>query len=187
MKKLPLTIQTFSEIRDKTKNYVYIDKTPYIYKMITGTKANFFARPRRFGKSMTLSTIMSIYLGEKEHFEGLWIEDKWDWSKKHPIIYITFNNMAYNDLGVPADLMILLKDTAKKYGIVLEKDSYVLAFKELIEKMHETHGKVVVLIDEYDKPINDYLEKGQLHIAEQNREHLRSFYGVIKADRKSVV
>jgi hypothetical protein len=84
MKKLPIGIQTFEEIR--TENYLYVDKTEYIYRIATRGKVYFLSRPRRFGKSLTLSTLDALFKGRKELFEGLYVYDKWDWNKKYPII-----------------------------------------------------------------------------------------------------
>ena len=94
MKKYPLGIQTFSEIIEQ--NFLYIDKTQEIYQLLRG-KYYFYARPRRFGKSLMLSTIKAIYEGRKDLFKGLWIEDKWDWSKKYPVIHIEFGKINYQN------------------------------------------------------------------------------------------
>lgn len=89
MKPYPLGVQTFSEIRER--NLLYIDKTQEIYKLLRG-KYYFYARPRRFGKSLMLSTIKSLYQGKKELFKGLWIEDKWDWTKTNPVLLKTVDD-----------------------------------------------------------------------------------------------
>ena len=94
----PVGIQTFSEIING--NYLYVDKTKQVYDLAMGGKYYFLARPRRFGKSLLVSTLNSLYSGEKALFKGLWIEDKWDWTKKHPVIYIPFNALDYNTLGL---------------------------------------------------------------------------------------
>ena len=107
MKKLPLTIQTFSKLRDN--DCVYIDKTELIHQLLMGSRNYFFARPRRFGKSMTLSTLKSIYKGEKHYFEGLWIENNWDWTKIHPIVHLKFASMSYRHSDVPTALCSVLQ------------------------------------------------------------------------------
>ncbi len=178
MKKLPIGIQTFTELRGY--DYLYIDKTELIHHIIKGPKINFLSRPRRFGKSMTISTLMAIYEGKKEYFEGLWIWDKWDWNKKHPIIHISFNALDYAVLGLDNELSQVLQKIAKNYDVVLDRRSYTSMFEELIEKLNEKHGRVVILIDEYDKPIIDFLEKENRHIAHKNREILRNFYSIVK-------
>ena len=179
MKKLPIGIQTFSEIQS-VSDYIYVDKTELIYRVITGAKVNFLSRPRRFGKSMTISTIKSIYQGEKQYFNGLWIEDKWNWEKIHPVIHFSFASIDYHHLGVENALMLTLQQIAEKHNIVLIGSSHSQMFQELIEKLTALKGRVVILIDEYDKPIIDFLEKEKRPIAEQNRADLRQFYSIIK-------
>ncbi|MEA2099653.1 MAG: AAA family ATPase, partial [Campylobacterota bacterium] len=86
MKKLPLGITTFADIRDKKENYLYVDKTDIALKLIEGGRYYFLSRPRRFGKSLFLDTLSDIFKGKKELFEGLYIYDKWDWEESYPII-----------------------------------------------------------------------------------------------------
>ena len=178
MEKLPIGIQTFSEIRKN--DYLYVDKTELIHKLVQGGKVNFLSRPRRFGKSMTISTVKSLFEGEKQYFKGLWIEDKWDWTKQNPVIHFSFNAMSYGELGLPKAITNELNSIAKKHDITLESESYDSLFRELIEKLSESKGRVVILIDEYDKPIIDFLEKKDQHIAVENRRVLRNFYSIIK-------
>lgn len=178
LKKLPVGIQTFSEIRNG--EYIYVDKTQYIHQLITTYKANFLSRPRRFGKSMTLSTIKAIYQGEKQYFEGLWIEDKWNWTKRNPVVHIAFNRLNYKDLGLPNVLFTEMKENADSENIYLGTENYVQAFEILIKELFKKYGKVVLLIDEYDKPIIDYLERENLSIAKENRSILRNFYSILK-------
>ncbi|MEZ4713436.1 MAG: AAA family ATPase [Caldilineaceae bacterium] len=92
LQKLPIGIQTFAKIR--TEDYLYVDKTEQIYRLLTSGKFFFLSRLRRFGKSLTLSTIASIYRGERELFEGLWIAEQWDWQKVHPVLHFSFSGMA---------------------------------------------------------------------------------------------
>ena len=178
MKKLPIGIQTFSELRGY--DYVYVDKTEYIYRLTQGPKVNFLSRPRRFGKSLTISTLQSLYGGEKAYFEGLWIYDKWNWDKKNPIIHIAFNTLNYADLTLPVVLAKKLREIAAEYNIILINENHTELFEELIKKLHKTYGRVVILIDEYDKPIIDFLEEADRPIAYKNREILRNFYGIVK-------
>jgi hypothetical protein len=178
MKKLPIGIQTFSEII--RQDCVYVDKTPFIHQMMTTGKVYFLSRPRRFGKSLTLSTIAEIYSGSKNLFTGLWIENNWNWEKKHPIIHISFNSLNYKDLGLEIVLKKELLKIGRKYELLLSETSSPELFEELIEKLAAAKGRVVILIDEYDKPIIDFLEAENLHIAKQNRAILRNFYSIIK-------
>jgi len=176
MNKYPLGIQTFEDIIND--DYLYIDKTKEIYELTKG-KYHFYARPRRFGKSLMLSTIKSLYQGKKELFKGLWIEDKWDWSKNHSVIHIGFSAMGHRKLGLEEAISKELDLIASEYNILFKETDYIRKFKELITQLGKRDGKVILLIDEYDKPIIDYMGNN-IEIAEQNRALLKSFYSVIK-------
>ncbi len=178
MKKLPTGISAFSEIRHR--EVIYVDKTPLIHKLITEGKYYFLSRPRRFGKSLTISTIAEIYSGSKELFKGLWIEDKWDWSNVHPVIHLSFNGVDYKNQKLDAALTEELRKIAQTHGITLRSPFYPGIFRELIENLSAQKGRVVILIDEYDKPLTDFLEKEHLPRAYENRDILREFYGVVK-------
>jgi hypothetical protein len=178
MKKLPIGIQDFASLRND--NYIYVDKTELIYSILTGGKAYFLSRPRRFGKSLTISTIKYIFEGNKALFKGLWIEDKWDWSKISPIIHIPFAQLSYKSLGLENVLLKLFQEIASEYDVQLTAIAYDNAFDELIKLLSKKHGRVVILIDEYDKPIIDFLEKKDQPIAHENRAKLRNLYACIK-------
>jgi hypothetical protein len=189
MKKLlPISIQTFSKLRET--NCVYVDKTELIYNLTQGAGNTYFlSRPRRFGKSMTLSTLKSIYQGEKHYFEGLWIEDKWDWSRRHPVIHISFNDFNYKNNSLEDVLSWSMDSQAKHHDIELETKDYARKFEELIQKLAKSKGKVVILIDEYDKPIIDFLEtssprskEDEYPRARENRDILRQFYACLKSN-----
>lgn len=173
--KLPIGIQTFSTIR--AEDYLYVDKTESIYRLITSGVYFFLSRPRRFGKSLTLSTIKSIYAGARDLFRGLWIEDQWDWSKIHPVLHFSFSSIGYKSLGLEAAIEAELRVIGAQMGVQLEEVGIARLFRELIQKLAVT-AKVVILIDEYDKPLIDYLEdQDQAHTHQQI---LKSFYSVIK-------
>ena len=179
---LPIGIQDFKELR--SRNCVYIDKTEIVHKLITEGKYYFLSRPRRFGKSLLISTLNEIYEGNQELFKGLFIYDKIEW-KKRPVIRIDFSRSKYKEIGLNAAIAKTILHNAGRYGITLRSESQLLkenlgnVLGELIEKLNEKTGeKVVVLIDEYDKPIIDYLT--DIEKAEENREILRDFYGIIK-------
>ncbi len=176
MKNYPLGVQTFSKIRED--NLFYIDKTKEIHSLLDGNYY-FYARPRRFGKSLMLSTIKAIYEGRQELFEGLWIEDKWDWSKKHPVIHLGLSGIGHRVVGLPDAINKELDNIASQYDITFKETDYARKFKELIQKIAQNHGKVILLVDEYDKPIIDYLGD-KIEQAEANRAILKSFYSVIK-------
>jgi len=177
MKKLPIGIQTFEKIINE--NCYYVDKTPFIKKLEQGGYY-FLSRPRRFGKSLFLDTVKEAFSGNKELFKGLYIYDKWDWNKKHPIIKISFaigtNN---NSEKLRSTIYFNLKNVAHDYKINLEEKELNLKFYELIRKLYEKcNEKVVILIDEYDKPILDAIE--DIEHAKENREILKDFYSVLK-------
>ncbi len=173
MKKLPIGIQTLSEIVNR--DCIYVDKTEIIYQLLEG-KFYFLSRPRRFGKSLLVDTLKQIFLGNKKLFKGLWIEEKIDWSV-HPVIHIDMSGSGYKSNGLPEALKSIIKREAAKYAVVLTGNTYDQMFRELVEKLFE-RGSVVVLIDEYDKPIIDYLE--DVPQAVENRDILKNFYSVIK-------
>ena len=177
MKKLPIGIQTFSEIVQE--DYLYIDKTETIYHLITSGKVYFLSRPRRFGKSLLLSTLEAIFKGKKELFKGLWIYDQsFEW-KEHPIIRIDFSKKHIENLAELKEFIKLeLQDIAEYYHITLVREHYDDIFAELLKKLAQT-GKVVLLVDEYDKPILDHIT--DIETAKEIQETLKSFYTVIKA------
>jgi hypothetical protein len=175
MRKYPIGIQTFRKIREE--GFLYIDKTQLIHQLISTGNYYFLSRPRRFGKSLLLSTIEEIFKGSKELFKGLWIEDRWDWEQKHPVIHIEFSKMPYQEVGLQEAIFRTLRKQAALLGFELESDNLKEAFEELIEKAAST-GQVVILIDEYDKAIIDYLD--DIPLAEANRTVMKNFYSVIK-------
>jgi Predicted AAA-ATPase len=176
---LPIGLQYFKAIIEGKS--VYIDKTEYIFNICEhANKAYFLSRPRRFGKSLTLDTIHELFNGNKELFKGLWIEDKWDWSQINPVIRLSFAAIGH-EIGLSKALILKLNAIAKTFNIRLESESHGLAFAELIEKIVEMTGKqVVILIDEYDKPIVDYIDPNNLDKANQQRDTLKEFFSILK-------
>lgn len=172
----PIGIQDFREIR--TKGYHYLDKTAFIHRLLMEGKYYFLSRPRRFGKSLLVSTIKEIYSGSQDLFEDLWIEKNWDWRKQHPILHLPFSSMNYQKLGLAAALSKELEAIATGFSIRLNSQELKDQFRELLQKLAQTQGRVVLLIDEYDKPIIDYLEAPEQ--AKANRETLKQFYSVLK-------
>jgi hypothetical protein len=175
MRKYPIGLQDFSKIRKD--GFLYIDKTRLIYNLIESGNYYFLSRPRRFGKSLLLSTIKEIFSGNRELFEGLWIYDQWNWDQKHPVIHLRCSKLDYQKLGLYEALNIEMGVLAKGLGIELEASHLKGRFEELIRKA-SANGRVVILIDEYDKPITDYLE--DLEKVEENRSVFKSFYSVLK-------
>ena len=175
---LPIGIQDFRDLREK--DMVYVDKTEHIHRLITEGSYYFFSRPRRFGKSLTVSTLKEIFSGSKELFKGLWIENNWDWSKTSPVIHISFARMDYQLMGLDNAIKDSLNKIAESYNIQLSTNSYKYQFEELIEKLDAQYGKVVLLIDEYDKPIIDYLENHVIDKAKEHQRIMKTFYSVLK-------
>ncbi len=116
LQKLPVGIQTFEEIIGK--DYLYIDKTEAIHRLIMSGKYYFLSRPRRFGKSLTLSTLKAIFSGKRELFKGLWIENQRDWDNKHPVIHLSFSSIGYKTLGLEAAISAELQT---RLGIALAR------------------------------------------------------------------
>jgi hypothetical protein len=176
--KLPIGEQSLNTIH--REKMLYVDKTEQIYRLITGARYSFLSRPRRFGKSLTLSTIDELFSGNKELFEGLWVEKHWDWSKKNPVIHISFSKLDYQGLGLENAIISFLDEEGLKHGITLIKQSAKSKLVELVEKLNQKLGKVVLLIDEYDKPLIDYLEKENIDTAKENQKILKTFYSGLK-------
>ena len=177
MKNLPIGIQTFRKLING--NYLYVDKTECIYKLLVQGSVYFFSRPRRFGKSLLISTLNEIFEDEKELFKGLWIyKSDYAW-EKHPVVRIDFSKKkAENKNDLKGFILYQLKNIADKYGVSLTRNKYDEAFDELLTKLSQIN-KVVVLIDEYDKPIIDNIENKELAV--ELREVLKGFYTIIKA------
>ena len=184
MKKLPIGISVFRQIREG--NYIYIDKTEYAYNLIDQYKYVFLSRPRRFGKSLFLDTLQNIFEGNRKLFEGLYIYNKWDWEDKYPVIKISWGGDLRTINGVNKMAYTILKENQKRLGIECEiSESPSLCFRELIQKSYRKYGKeVVILIDEYDKPILDNLD--QIEIAKECREILKSIYIQIKENERYI-
>jgi hypothetical protein len=178
MKRLPIGIQTFRDIVQN--DYLYVDKTEKIFDLVNNPKGVYFlSRPRRFGKSLLISTLNEIFEGNKDLFKGLWIyEADYAW-EKHPVVRIDFSkSKARNSDELINYIVYQLDKTAQLYGITLEQTQYDIKFDELLTKLSGIN-KVVVLIDEYDKPIIDNIENKELAI--ELREILKGFYTIIKA------
>jgi Predicted AAA-ATPase/PD-(D/E)XK nuclease superfamily len=178
-KMLPLSRQNFRKLRED--NCVYVDKTQHIYNLCRHGGMYFLSRPRRFGKSLLLSTMEELFTGSKELFTDLWIADKWDWTKKSPVIHISFLSVSYEKQGLEAGLKAYLLGIYKKNKIKpINDDNIKTLLVDLIKKLHDKHGKVIILIDEYDKPIIDYLEFHKMAQAKANHDVLGLFYGALK-------
>ena len=179
MQKLPIGIQTFEKII--TENYCYIDKTRIIHELINNGTYFFLSRPRRFGKSLLIDTIKGLFEGREELFKGLWIEDKWDFSRKYPVIKIDFGegvSKSREELRKKIDET--LKINQEQLGVKCEFETISGRFREIITKSAKKYNqRAVILIDEYDKPILDNIEEPV--IAQEMREELKNLYSVLKS------
>jgi hypothetical protein len=178
MKEMPIGTQDFETLIES--GFLYVDKTRQIYELLKN-RIYFLSRPRRFGKSLLLSTIEAVFRGKRELFEGLYIYDKWNWDEAFPVIRIDFSNMF---LETPELLTVSLDESlsssALKHNIELSSSTLSGKFAELIEALYEKTGqKIVVLVDEYDRAMVNNL--GDADILEANRIILRNFYSTIKA------
>ncbi len=178
MKKLPIGIQTFRTIRED--NYLYVDKTGIAIELIEDGTYYFLSRPRRFGKSLFISTLQALFEGNKELFIGLAAYDRWDWNIQYPVIKMSFAGVARNVADMKQDICNILRSNQKRLGVTCERTEDIGGcFQELIEKSFEKYQhKVVILVDEYDKLILDNLD--QVEMAKEAREILKDLYATIK-------
>ena len=177
MKPLTTSVYTFSDLI--AGGYLYVDKTQYIYELVRELKGQYFlARPRRFGKSLLISTLKSIFLGQRELFNGLYIADAdYDW-QTHPIIHLDLGTAtAQTAVGLEEALCYAIDRNAKTLNIKLTQKRASGRFHELIDNLANRDGKVVILVDEYDKPLLGHLEKPT---APEIQRILKEFYAVIK-------
>ena len=181
MQKLPIGIQNFEDIRKE--NYLYVDKTKQILQMIENGKCYFLSRPRRFGKSLTISTLEAMFKGKAELFKGLYAEEWVKEQAKHPNPVIKLDMSALKSYNNSEQLNHYLVNQFKQYLTInkltmdLDENADII-FSNLIIKLYQEFGRVVVLIDEYDKPMTDNLNN--LEKAEEMRKYLSSFYILIK-------
>ncbi|MCO6478710.1 MAG: AAA family ATPase [Phaeodactylibacter sp.] len=175
MKKYPIGIQDFRELIKG--EFLYIDKTREIFELTESGKYYFLSRPRRFGKSLLISTLKYLFQGERELFKGLWIEGEYDF-EPHPVLHFSFSALGYKDIGLETSLHQALDNKAEEAGFSLTQQGMGPRFQELIRKLAKDGRKVVLLIDEYDKPLVDYIDQPEQ--AEINRDILKNFFSIIK-------
>ena len=179
MKKLPIGIQTLSKIIEG--DFVYVDKTEIAYSLIQKAGYYFLSRPRRFGKSLFLDTLKEIFEGNKELFKGLYIYDKWDWEVKYPVLRVSLGSGVHKTVqDLSENLLWILKKTERDLGINCNTNlKPKQCFEHLLFSAYEKYNqKVVILIDEYDKPILDNITDKD--VAREMRDAMKDFYGVIK-------
>ena len=179
LQRLPIGIQEFEKLR--TGGYAYVDKTEYIYDLITRGCYYFLSRPRRFGKSLLMSTIKAYYEGKRELFEGLAIAQKdVDWAA-HPVLHLDLNTEKYDSKEKLENVLNdFLCKTEQMYGRVASETSVSLRFQGVIERAYRQTGqRVVILVDEYDKPMLQAI--GNKELQEEYRGVLKGFYGALKS------
>ncbi len=182
MQKLPIGIQNFEDIR--TENYLYVDKTKQILQMIENGKCYFLSRPRRFGKSLTISTLEAMFKGKAELFKGLYAEEWVKEKAKSPSSVIKIDMGFSKSYDSSEQLNYYIISQFKNYltinDLTMDLDNNAdIALSNLIIKLYKEFGQVVILIDEYDKPITDNINN--IEKANEIREYLRSFYFVLKS------
>ena len=187
-RKIPIGVQSFEVMRND--KFLYVDKTPFLFKLAHSNRVYFLSRPRRFGKSLFLSTLKNYFLGQKELFKGLYLEkaeekraeiEKTEAWIEYPVLYMDFNVGRYDLEGALAEsLDYFLKKQEKIYGLKNEGDSFGKRFQSLIETAYNKTGRqVVILVDEYDKPLLQTMGVNEA-LNEEYRNTLKAFYSVIK-------
>ena len=176
-RKLPIGSSAFGNIRNR--DCYYVDKTPYIEKLIDNGEYYFLSRPRRFGKTLLVDTMQELFEGNEKLFRDLHIHNRWDWTARNPVVRLSFDSK-YSE---PGDLENNVKNQLtwleKIADIELSDNTGPERFNDLILSLyHKTKQQVVILVDEYDKPILDLL--GNQKQAKANRDYLHGLYGIIK-------
>ena len=177
-RKLPIGIQTFRTIREE--GCYYVDKTAYMRRLIDEGARYFLSRPRRFGKSLFLDTLKELFEGNEPLFAGLDVHDGWDWSTRHPVLRLDFSGGHFPDPDeLREDVLAQLDAIARRAGVASGGGRAPVRMRRLIEALRERSGqRVVVLVDEYDKPMLDALASPSA--VQANRDALRGLYGAIK-------
>ena len=185
MQDLPIGIQNFEDIRKE--DFVYVDKTKLLFNLVRKKGCYFLSRPRRFGKSLTVSTLEAMFQGKAELFKGLYAEEWVKEQAKHPnpVIKLDMGDLGNyeNTEEFKYALIYIVKKIANDYKLNISYDETIsknagLIFSQIINELYKQFGKVIILIDEYDKPITDNIDN--LEKANKMRETLRSFYSVLK-------
>lgn len=180
MKKLPIGIQTFQKIREE--DYLYVDKTGIAVDLINRYSYVFLSRPRRFGKSLFVDTLHHLFEGKKQLFEGLAAERTHDWSKIYPVIRISFSEGSFRSpKTLEQSLLTSIMENEKRLGVTVKTRVPALRFAQLIRGVSKKYDcRTVILIDEYDKPILDNIDSGEMAL--EARDSLRDFYSSIKGN-----
>ncbi len=178
-RRLPIGIQSFRVLREE--NCYYVDKTAFIERLVAEGTRYFLSRPRRFGKSLLVDTMKELFEGSEKLFEGLRVHAGWTWGEPNPVVRLDFAGGDYRQPNLLEDSLVdLLAAEERRHGVETDALTVPGRFAHLLEVLHQRSGRrVVVLVDEYDKPILDML--GTPAVASANRDILRNVYGVIKA------
>ncbi|WP_435371814.1 ATP-binding protein [Treponema medium] len=193
-RKLPIGVQSFKVLRND--RYLYVDKTEYITQLVTSSRVYFLSRPPRFGKSLFLSTLAAYFLGQKELFKGLYLEqaeeeqavleNRTAW-QEYPVFYLDFNTGQYNtERALMSQLNLLLSRFEEVYGTNKNEEEIPQRFAGVIQRAYQQTGKqVVILVDEYDKPLLQTMGVNEA-LNEQYRNELKAFYSVLKTCDESI-
>ncbi len=182
---LPIGIQDFRVIRED--ECYYVDKTDLIRRLVRQGRHYFLSRPRRFGKSLLIDTLKSLFEGREELFRGLAIHPHWDWSVRHPVVRLSFGGMYMNPQDIEDDIIEQLESVERYNNLdpATSSNTGSRRLRNVLDRLHRASGKqVVVLVDEYDKPVLDVLEDPKQ--AKKNRDYLRGIYGIIKDSAEHV-
>ena len=184
-RQLPIGIQSFRRIREQ--NCYYVDKTPLIQRLIGNGDFYFLSRPRRFGKSLLVDTLRELFEGNEPLFRGLHIHEHWDWSVSHPVVRLSFDGK-YNVSGdVERSVLnqLVWIEEENQLEPLDPASTGPERLQDILRRLHRNTGQqVVVLVDEYDKPILDVIDNPEMATA--NRDYLRGFYGIIKGSAEHV-
>lgn len=178
--KLPIGVQDFPELI--SGSYQYVDKTAYYHRLITQGKYYFLSRPRRFGKSLLVTTLAAIFAGRRELFNGLWIHDKIDWEPR-PVILLDFGGISKRAEDLTEGIRLALNDIAAEQGLTLTEGTNAGQLQQLIRLMARER-QVAILVDEYDKPLVDNIEDPEL--VNKNRQVLKDMYSIVKSNDKHI-
>jgi hypothetical protein len=185
MKKLPIGVSTLRKIIDD--DYAYVDKSAMVYQLAESGVYYFLSRPRRFGKTLFVDTLKEAFEGNRDLFRGLWLDDHWDWEKRHPVIHISFaEGVLQSREQLDSKIFELLDGNQERLRVACRyKDSVSGCFSSLIRQAKEKDGLgAVILIDEYDKPILDNISDPET--AQQMRDGLKNLYSVIKGQDANI-
>ncbi len=184
-RQLPIGIQSFRRIREQ--DCYYVDKTPHIRRLVEMGDFYFLSRPRRFGKSLLVDTLRELFEGNETLFRGLDIHSHWDWSVRNPVVRLSFGG-AYNEPGaLEGDIIEQLESIERHHNLspARTSDTGSRRLRNILDRLHHATGqRAVVLVDEYDKPILDVIDRPEM--ATVNRDYLRGFYGIIKDSAEHV-